>query len=180
VAQRSVDKPILFVDVDGVLSLFGFAPDADHLPGPFHWIDGVAHCIPEACGPRLARLGERFELVWATGWEDKANDYLPFLLKLPVRELPVLWFGDAAVFGTAHWKLGAIDRYAGDRPAAWIDDSLDERCEAWARERTAPTLLVRTESAVGLSDEHVERLVAWADEVAPAATEAANGTGEAA
>ena len=161
------EKPILFVDVDGVISLFGFSPSAHELPGPFHWIDGVAHCIPDGVGARLVRLSERFELVWATGWEEKANEYLPFILQLPVPELPVLLFQGRAVFGTAHWKLEAIDEYAGHRPAAWIDDSLDERCTTWARARRAPTLLVETDAAVGVTDAQVEELLAWAAEVAP-------------
>ena len=161
------NKPILFVDVDGVLSLFGFEPVAGNLPGHFHWIDGVAHCIPEEVGPRLARLAERFELVWATGWEDKANEYLPFILKLPDPELPCLTFDGRAVFGTAHWKLEAIEEYAGERPAAWIDDNLNETCHQWAEGRSAPTLLVETQSAIGMTDEDVERLLAWADGVTP-------------
>ena len=45
-------NPILFVDVDGVISVFGFSADAGKLPGPFHWIDGVAHCIPLDVGGR--------------------------------------------------------------------------------------------------------------------------------
>ena len=160
------DRPILFVDVDGVISLFGFAPDADHLPGPFHWIDGIAHCIPPAAGGRLRRLAERFELVWATGWEEKANEYLPFILDLE-GELPVLLFQGNAVFGSSHWKLDAIDEYAGDRPAAWIDDNIDaDVIRSWAAERSAPTLLIHTESPVGMTDEHVEELLRWADEIA--------------
>jgi HAD domain in Swiss Army Knife RNA repair proteins len=150
-------KPLLFVDVDGVLSLFGGAEPA----GPLHLVDGVPHCIPPACGPRLARLAERYELVWATGWEEKANEYLPRLLALPFRKLPYLTFDGRAVFGTAHWKLDAIAEYAGDRPLAWIDDSLDDECRSWARSRRAPTLLIETQSPVGLTDEHVERLLAW-------------------
>ena len=59
----------------------------------------------------------------------------------------MLTFDGRAVFGTAHWKLEAIDEYAGDRPAAWIDDSLDERCTTWADARPAPTLLVETDPA---------------------------------
>jgi Swiss Army Knife RNA repair-like protein len=159
------NRPILFVDVDGVISLFGFPMDQDRLPGAFHWIDGIAHCIPPDAGPRLGRLAERFELVWATGWEEKANEYLPLILHLEQRALPWLGFEGRAVFGTAHWKLEAISEYARDRPAAWIDDSLDETCRAWARARPAPTLLVETESAVGMTDEHVEELLRWADEV---------------
>ncbi len=152
---------MLFVDVDGVISLFGFAPDGD-FPGAAHSVDGILHCIATDCGERLRRLDEHFELVWATGWEEKANEYLPLILELPFKELPSLTFDGGAVFGSAHWKLGAIDDYAGDRPAAWIDDNLDERCRAWAADRNAPTLLVQTEPATGMSDEHVEQLLRWA------------------
>jgi hypothetical protein len=160
-------RPILFVDVDGVLSLFGFAPGDGTLPGPLHWIDGVAHCIPDDVGTRLISLAESFELVWATGWEERANEHLPYLLGLPFRDLPTLTFDGRAVFGSAHWKVDAIDEYAGDRPAAWIDDNLDEACRAWADGRDAPTLLVETDSAEGLTGEHVERLLAWATKLEP-------------
>jgi len=156
-------KPVLFVDVDGVISLFGFPSEGD-FPGAFHSVDGILHCIGTECGHRLRRLEESFELVWATGWEEKANEYLPLILELPFKELPSLTFDGRAVFGSAHWKLEAIDEYAGDRPAAWIDDNLDERCRAWAQGRPAPTLLVRTEPATGMSDEHVEQLLRWARE----------------
>jgi HAD domain in Swiss Army Knife RNA repair proteins len=153
-------KPILFVDVDGVISLFGFAPDVGQLPGPLHWIDGVAHCIPPAVGERLVRLAEDFDLVWATGWEERANDWLPEILGLP-GELPFLTFDGRARFGSAHWKIEAIDAYAGDRPLAWIDDCIDQSCHAWAVERSAPTLLVPTESDLGLTEKHMETLLDW-------------------
>jgi hypothetical protein len=153
------------VDVDGVISVFGFSPDAGDLPGPFHWIDGVAHCIPPDVGQRLIRVSSRYELVWATGWEEKANEYLPHILELPNGDLPCLIFQGRAVFGSAHWKLDAIAEYAGDRPAAWIDDNIDDTCRLWAMSRKAPTLLVETESAVGMTDEHVDTLLAWADDV---------------
>jgi hypothetical protein len=160
---NATSRPILFVDVDGVISLFGFAPGADEMPGPLHWIDGIAHFIPEDVGERLVRLAASFELVWATGWEERANEHLPYILGLPFRELPFLTFDGRAVFGSAHWKVDAIAEYAGDRPAAWIDDNIDEECVAWAEGRRAPTLIVRTDSAVGLTDEHVEELLRWAE-----------------
>jgi hypothetical protein len=162
-------KPILFVDVDGVLSLFGFPIEQDPMPGPFHWIDGIAHCIPPGNGALLDRLAERFEMVWATGWEEKANEYLPFILKLTSGEWPVITFDGRAVFGSSHWKIEALDEYAGERPAAWIDDNnADEESVRWASDRAAPTLLVTTDAAVGLTGAHVEELLAWADAVAPA------------
>jgi len=154
-------KPVLFVDVDGVISLYGFESGTD-LPGPFHWVDGVAHCIPTDSGPRLTRLAERFDLVWATGWEEKANEYLPAILGLPFGPLPYLNFDGRAVFGSSHWKLDAIDSYAARRPVAWIDDHLDAACDAWAAERFAPTLLVKTLPPTGITDAHVDELLAWA------------------
>jgi hypothetical protein len=157
--------PILFVDVDGVISLFGFSPRDGTLPGPLHWIDGFQHCIPDGVGARLVSLAEAFELVWATGWEERANEHLPYLLKLPFQDLPCLRFDGRAVFGSAHWKVDAIDEYAGNRPAAWIDDNIDESCLAWAERRSAPTLIVETQPSEGLTDEHVERLLAWAREL---------------
>jgi hypothetical protein len=159
---QTPQPPILFVDVDGVISLFGFAPSVESLPGPLHLIDGVAHCIPPEVGERLVRLADSFELVWATGWEQRANEHLPHILRLPFRDLPCLTFDGRAVFGSAHWKLDALDEYARDRPAAWVDDNVDETCLAWANGRRAPTLIVETEPSSGLTDEHVDRLLAWA------------------
>jgi hypothetical protein len=155
----------LFVDVDGVISLFGFAPTIDSLPGPLHWIDGVAHCIPLDVGGRLVTLADHFDLVWATGWEERANEHLPYILQLPFGNLPCLSFEGRAVFGSAHWKLDALEQYAGTRPAAWVDDNIDESCVAWAEGRPAPTLIVETEPSTGLTDDHVEELLAWAQGV---------------
>src|SRR3954462_4599260 len=164
--QRSDNRPVLFVDVDGVISLFGFQASGQP-PGIFHLIDGIPHCIGTDAAARLARLADRYELVWATGWEEKANEYLVHILEMPA-DLPVLTFDGRAVFGSSHWKLDAIDEYARGRPAAWLDDNLDERAEAGAQRRREPTLLVLTESALGITEEHVERLLSWADRVSDA------------
>jgi len=156
-------RPLLAVDVDGVISLFGFDEPPKRQAVHFELIDGMVHCISLAAGERLGRLAETFDLVWATGWEDRANVRLPPLLGLP--ELPYLTFDGAARFGSAHWKLAPLEEYAQGRALAWIDDSLDESCYEWARRRQAdgdPTLLVPTESQLGLEEVHLEALVAWA------------------
>jgi hypothetical protein len=151
----------LLIDVDGVISLFGFA-QGEQPDGAFHWVNGILHLISDGAGERLLRLDDAYELVWATGWEETANEHLPHLLGLG-RELPCLSFDALPRFGVAHWKLSAIERYVGsDRPVAWIDDSIDEACHDWAACRPGPTLLIRTHCHVGISDEHVEDLLAWA------------------
>jgi hypothetical protein len=164
--EKTDGGPVLAVDIDGVISLFGFDQPVEpgragaDAPCEFHLIDGMLHCISLDTGPRLERLAQSYELVWASGWEDRANDHLPGILGLP--EFPYLTFDGRARFGTAHWKLAALDEYARSRPLAWIDDSLDASCHEWAEERSAPTLLVPTESDVGLLDVHVEVIERWA------------------
>lgn len=153
-------KPILAVDVDGVISLFGFEEAPGRSVARFELVDGMMHCISLAAGGRLRRLAEHFDLVWATGWEEKANFYLPSILGLP--ELPHLTFDGAARFGSAHWKLGPLDEYGRGRPLAWIDDNFDESCYEWARNRPDPTLLIPTDPDRGLEESHVDALIAWA------------------
>jgi hypothetical protein len=155
-----MDRPVLAVDVDGVISLFGFDEAPAGSVARFELIDGAVHCISLLAGERLRRLGELYDMVWATGWEEKANDYMPNVLGMP--ELPFLTFEDAPRFGSAHWKLAPLDSYVRGRAVAWIDDSFDESCYEWARERKEPTLLVPTESDLGLEEAQTETLIAWA------------------
>ena len=171
---RASDKPLLFVDVDGVISLFGFregyglapgdAPFARCPPGALHSINGVMHYISSECGRYLERLAGRYEIVWATGWEEAANDYLPHLLGLP-GQLPFLTFDGRVAAGSAHWKVDAIAAHAGERPLAWIDDNIDDSCRAWAEGRAAPTLIIQTLRHEGMGEGHVETLLRWADEL---------------
>ena len=157
-------KPLLFVDVDGVISLFGFAPGS-RPPGRFEMVDGIAHFLSASAGEHLRRLADHFEPVWCTGWEEKANEYLPHALGLD-GPWPHLVFERDVGRTRAHWKLDAIDAHAGARPLAWIDDAHGPACEEWARERPAPTLLVTTAPATGMTDAEVTQLIGWATALA--------------
>ncbi len=185
---RTAQKPLLLVDIDGVLSLFGFPP---HAPpeGSLHFVDGIPHLLSSTAARHLLALVSLFELVWCSGWEERADEYLPALLGLP-RGLPHLSFerrgtpgnghvhirsgaeesgadsGRAAGTLHGHWKLAAIDAYAGARPLAWVDDCLDDACRAWSAAREAPTLLVQTSPEQGLTEWEAARLRAWAETLA--------------
>jgi hypothetical protein len=148
--------PLLLVDVDGVLSLYG---PARAEPGTLvsTLVDGIPHYLSNRAAAALLELAPLFECVWCTGWKDRADMHLPHLLGLP-RGWPHIRFAGAASTG-GHWKIGGIEAYAGpDRPLAWIDD---HHCHKWARSRSGSTLLVSTEPDLGLTAEHVARVRAW-------------------
>ena len=160
------EKPILYVDVDGVISLWGFDPNS-RPPGSFTVVDGIPHFLSSEAGRHLLDLGGTFDLVWCTGWEEKANEHLVPALGLGT-PLPFLSFDATRGPGhttPGHWKLPAVEAHAGSRPVAWVDDALNEACRAWADGRGAPTLLVETAPAVGLIAEHAARLRAFAAEL---------------
>ncbi len=120
------------VDIDGVISLFGFAtPTGTSRRLWRHALDPLVcrsrareradRSIRSTAYPTFfrpsrpstcSRCRQSFELVWASGWEEKANEYLPHLLGLPA--LPHLSFERAVGRTNAHWKLDAIEAYAGE------------------------------------------------------------------
>ncbi len=174
------------VDIDGVISLFGFPVHAlagphsargtaalgldGALNGALHTIEGIPHFLSSAAAAHLLRLAGDFDLVWCSGWEEKAEEYLPRLLGLPAG-LPFLRFERSQGAGrsiSGHWKLDAVDAYADTRALAWIDDAFNDACHAWAEKRPGRTLLVETDPAVGLTSAETELLVAWAQERSPA------------
>jgi hypothetical protein len=170
-------KPLLMVDIDGVISLFGVpgharprpssgspgGPGPERPEGTLHSIDGTPHFLSSTAAAHLLGLAQDFDLVWASGWEERAEEHLPRLLGLP-EGLPFLRFERSPGRGHAHWKLAAIDAYAGIRPLAWIDDAFNQACHDWASERPSPTLLVSTAPEEGLTSREVELLAAWARE----------------
>src|SRR5207245_8680846 len=84
-------------------------------------------------------------------------------------ELPFLRFARSRGPGTStlgHWKLDAVDSYAGERALAWVDDALDAACHEWASARSSPTLLVGTRPERGLTGRETRRLLEWAGRLA--------------
>ena len=118
---NDTSRPLLMVDIDGVISLFGAGRNAATWPAPadrrqgsaaprgsFHSIDGIPHFLSSTAAAHLLGLAEDFDLVWASGWEERAEEYLPHLLGLPVG-LPFLRFERSPGRSNAHWKLESIE-----------------------------------------------------------------------
>jgi hypothetical protein len=152
-----MSKPVLLIDVDGVLCPY-FPGEPE--PGYERLSVGpVAVWINPAHGEWLRQLGDTFELVWATTWEQEAADIIAPALGLPV--MPVIEFTHGATNKT--WKIADVDEYLGDRSAAWLDDELGPDADAWAESRQGSTLLIRVDGTIGMTEEHVGDLIAFAE-----------------
>src|ERR1044072_8901232 len=148
---------LLLIDVDGVISLFGF-DQTEPAESRFTFVDGRPPYLSATAAQHLDRQRPPFGCVWCTGWEDRADEHLPHLLGIP-RGWHHLTFPQEPL-PDAHWKLSAIEDYTGPaRAVAWINNAPAHFSHAWAEARPGPTLLIGTDSAVGITDEHVETLL---------------------
>lgn len=156
-------KPLLFLDVDGVLNPVFPHPDADF---DTHTLFGYTVLLSARHGHWLRELSEAYDLCWATTWEDEANAHIAPRLGLP--ELPVVHFtgyvprpDDPQVplmdLLAAH-KWAPLVRYAEGRPFAWIDDVIPGsllRRSLLRRDH----LLLPVDPGQGLQRRHVDRLL---------------------
>lgn len=144
-------RPLLLLDVDGVLM-----PTGSTVPPGYERLssDSYEVVISPRHGAWPRDLASTFELVWATTWGESAGPIFGALLGLP--EMPVVAIDRPAKQGTS--KLPAVARFVEDRALAWVDDELFEDAFAWAAERPAATLLVRTSGSAGLSAANVREL----------------------
>lgn len=145
-------RPYLLIDVDGVLNPFGTGRAPDGFAR--HKLFGYDVWLSPRHGLWLNALATWFDLVWATTWEHDAPRLIAPILKLPTH-LPVIEFRQSE---GETWKLGDVAHFVGNKPLAWIDDDLFDDAFAWADQRSAPTLLIRTSPSVGLTEQEVWRL----------------------
>jgi hypothetical protein len=140
--------PILFLDVDGPLIPFGGSgyPAADPSAGGHPLLPR----LDPGHGPRLLALGA--ELVWATTWQEEANEVIAPRLGLP--SLPVVtWPGDEPDPAPGvHWKTAGLVRWAAGRAFAWLDDEISEADRRWVAARHQGRALVhRVDPRTGLT-----------------------------
>jgi hypothetical protein len=115
-------------------------------------------------GPALAALP--FELVWATTWEQEANDFVAPLLGLPT--LPFICWLDPRPepANGVFWKTPQIVAWADGRAFAWVDDEISDADRDWVHaHHRGPALLRRVDPRCGLTVDDFARLARWAEDL---------------
>jgi hypothetical protein len=174
-------KPILLLDIDGVLAPWptklGF--DADT-----HWHhEGMGVHMRRDLKDLVKKLDVVAELQWGTAWQREANVHMLEHIGLTA-PIPYIEFSDYEGIkgvtneekedGVYHifsgpdapetWKLPWIERFCdknADRAIAWLDDEILPDAQAYAEAREAPTLFIKTDGTIGLTEDHIEEIEEW-------------------
>lgn len=164
-----VSRPVLYLDVDGVLNPFRATNPikhwSDYHKEPVFLPDGRSFRVwfSNRLGQALQNLASRtdVEIVWATTWSEYVDELIAPSANLPLglRRLPHHSDGDIDLANCG--KLAEVSRDANDRPVIWIDDCLGPKDHAWAESRPAPTLAVVPDPAVGLRPRDILALESW-------------------
>ncbi|MEO3875455.1 HAD domain-containing protein [Nonomuraea sp. B12E4] len=157
-------KPLLLIDVDGVLNPMS-RPGPDFRP--YRCTIGTevytVHLNPWH-GRRLLDLAltTGSELVWATTWEEHANDWIAPRIGLPALPVIPMRPEDPSEFGET-FKTPHVAAYAGRRPFVWFDDQVWAEDEEYLRVHRGLTdfLLIHVDPRSGLTSRHLGMAHEW-------------------
>jgi hypothetical protein len=157
-------KPLLLIDVDGVLNPMGrAAPDFRRYRCTVGAEVYTVH-LNARHGRRLLdlALATGSELVWATTWEDHANEWIAPRIGLPTLPVIPMSPGEPSEFGEM-FKTRHVAEYAGRRPFVWFDDQVWAEDEEYLRVHQGldDFLLIHVDPRQGLTSRHLGMAHEW-------------------
>lgn len=166
-------KPLLLLDIDGVVNAFDLA--APYTKG-YEQVQANGYRLtfrPE-WAEWVEGMSVRTEAVWATMWQAQAISHFAPATGIGVHIDGYIDFdrhhreglGWRTGIGVGGYKQPGVEAFVGSRPFVWIDDDVQTEQVAWAIERTlggVPTLLIKPDPAIGLTLEHVQLVEAFCE-----------------
>lgn len=163
-----MDRPLLFLDVDGPLNPYAAKPERrpqgyTTLRVPRNDARTDDRGLPSRRRPLRVWLNPG-DLCWATTWMGDANRWIAPVLGLP--ELPFVDFGDALLKQRpdgVHWKTGPLVDYASGRTFTWVDDEQSERDRTYVTaHHQGVGLLHHVNPRIGLRESDFQTLAGFA------------------
>ncbi|NSX38848.1 hypothetical protein HTS88_20940 [Pseudarthrobacter oxydans] len=148
-------KPVILLDIDGVLNPALRARPGDLAPDP------QLSCEKKSLVRRLSRSGR---IAWVSTWPAEMTATLERQLELDVEPLRVTLLLRAGDGDEPTPKLRSVTRWlarmedAGDADwdsVVWIDDVLGPDAREWAHALGKPVLLENPDPVQGLGEAHV-------------------------
>lgn len=159
----------LVIDVDGVLNAFNPLPGSGYTeykvrPDCRWWNPDLELRVwlNKTHGRWLTELATATgsQLVWGTGWEGAANDWIGPTIGLP--QMPVVPIPDRnderIPFGT--WKARQITSWVGSERFVWFEDEADAGPAA-AQYATGSHLVVKVDPQSGLTRDNLAQARKW-------------------
>ena len=175
VRENLDDRPVLVLDFDGVVSplptTLADRQDRGRLlfhggnPAYVYVIAGYGvgsnYWVPVDLVHAAAELHRRFQIVWASSWGFACRP-LAAMFGWPT-DLP--WVDLVDGFGPVE-RARVIRRVVGEhRATAWCDDQQTPSAQRHMSDRTGPTLCISPAKRYGLRAKHIDKLLAFADEL---------------
>jgi hypothetical protein len=166
--QRLSNRPLVLVDIDGVLNVFNARWLGRH---QFLARAGAYTVVLDRRHPGWFRtLAEHAELRWATMWQAEAATIFGRVANIGTDwgylDFDSVWMrrtvGRTGV-GVGGYKWPLIEQCGqSSRPLIWIDDDMTDRHLAWAERRAAagdPTLFIRTDPSSGFTKKQFQTVL---------------------
>lgn len=158
-------KPILCLDVDGVLNVA--TSDSETISVPVELAGRtVTIRTTRMTIPFMHWAWRNFEMYWLSAWRENANAIADWA---QLRHIPVLH--PPADYKEFDWKLAALiilmNQIADkDRKFVWIEDGFFQQTYVWAKDRQ-DVMLVDCDSALGVQASQIMSVGNWAGVTEP-------------